>query len=120
MMNSRLDFRWPAGDGDMMSTALNAARRRAVGLVTLVGVGVLMTACSGGGGGPGGDPGARPLPAGYTCQSIRAELNKLDSQGAQSKVEAVNSGRKVDDKTRAVATRYNELLNYYLGGRCHV
>lgn len=86
----------------------------------MIGVGLALSACSGGGGGPGGDPGARPLPSGYTCQSIRAELNKLDSQGAQSKVEAVNSGRKVDDKTRAVASRYNELLNYYLGARCHV
>jgi len=71
-------------------------------------------------GGPGGDPGARPLPAGYTCQSIRGELNKLDAQGAQGKVEAVNAGRKVDDKSRAMAARYNELLNFYLGGRCHV
>lgn len=85
-----------------------------------LGIALALGACSGGGGGPGGDPGARPLPAGYTCQSVRAELNKLDAQGAQSKVEAVSSGRKVDDKTRAIASRYNELLNYYLGGRCHV
>lgn len=90
------------------------------GRIVVGGLLATLAACSGGEGGPGGDPGARPLPSGYTCQSIRGELNKLDSQGAQSKVEAVNSGRKVDDKSRAMAGRYNELLNYYLGGRCHV
>lgn len=89
------------------------------GVVVLTGV-AMMAACAGGGGNTGGDPGARALPAGYTCQSIRGELNKLDSQGAQGKVEAVSQGRKVDAATRAVADRYNQLLNYYLGGRCHV
>jgi hypothetical protein len=69
---------------------------------------------------PGGDPGARPMPAGYTCQSVRSELDKLDRQGAQSKVEAANRGGKVSADTKAVADRYNLLLNYYLGARCHV
>jgi len=69
---------------------------------------------------PGGDPGARPLPPGQTCQSIKAELNKLDGRGVQSKVEAVTAGRKISPKDRAEADRYNELLNWYLGGRCHV
>jgi hypothetical protein len=32
----------------------------------------------------------------------------------------VSTGRKVSDKDRADAARYNDLLNYYLGGRCHV
>ena len=68
----------------------------------------------------GGDPGARPLPPGMTCQSVRQELNVLDAKGVPSKVEAITSGRKVSDSDRAVAGRYNELLNYYLGGRCHV
>jgi hypothetical protein len=67
----------------------------------------------------GGDPGARPLPPGATCQSIRAELNKMDSQGAQSKVQRASQG-KVDAATQAVADRYNGLLNQYLGARCHV
>jgi hypothetical protein len=68
----------------------------------------------------GGDPGARPLPTGMTCQSVRSELNALDARGVPSKVEAVSAGRKVSDKDRADASRYNQLLNYYLGGRCHV
>jgi hypothetical protein len=69
-------------------------------------------------GGPGSDPGARPLPPGASCQSIRAELNRMDSQGAQSKVERASRGR-VDAATQAVADRYNGLLNQYLGARCH-
>ena len=69
---------------------------------------------------PGGDPGARPLPPGQTCQSLRGDLNRMDSRGAQAKVEAVTAGRKVSAQDKAEVDRYNELLNYYLGGRCHV
>ena len=82
-------------------------------------VAIALGACSGGGGGSGGDPGARPLPSGASCQSIRGELNRMDSQGAQSKVEAARNGR-ADPNTKAVAQRYNDLLNQYLGARCHV
>lgn len=71
-------------------------------------------------GAAGGDPGARPMPAGYNCQSVRAELNKLDSRGVPAKVEAVSAGRRVSDRDQGDVTRYNQLLNYYLGGRCHV
>jgi hypothetical protein len=67
----------------------------------------------------GGDPGARPLPPGQSCQSLRAELNKMDSQGAQSKVERATQG-KADAASKAIADRYNTLLNQYLGARCHV
>ena len=66
----------------------------------------------------GGDPGALALPPGQSCQTLRAELNKMDSQGAQSKVERASRG-KVDPATQAVADRYNQLLNQYLGARCH-
>lgn len=68
----------------------------------------------------GGDPGARPLPAGSTCQSLKAELAAMDSRGVPAKVEAVSQNKKVSDKDKADAARYNQLLNYYLGGRCHV
>ena len=74
-------------------------------------------ACAGGGS-SNGDPGARSLPAGQSCQTIRAELNKMDSQGAQAKVEAAQKGG-ASPQTKAVADRYNQLLNYYLGARCH-
>jgi len=68
----------------------------------------------------GGDPGAQALPAGETCGSIRAELNRMDARGVPAKVSAVNSGRRVSDKDRELAERYNTLLNQYLGARCHV
>jgi hypothetical protein len=67
-----------------------------------------------------GDPGPKPLPAGYSCQSVRAELNKLDARGVPSKVEAMSAGRSLSGSDRELAQRYNTLLNYYLGGRCHV
>ena len=77
-----------------------------------------LAACESGGSGVGGDPGARALPAGKSCQSIRGELNQMDAQGAQSKVEAASRGKN-DASTKTVADRYNQLLNEYLGARCH-
>ena len=79
---------------------------------------MLLAGCESGGS-KGGDPGARPLPAGQTCQSVRSELDRMDAQGAQSKVERASRGN-ADAATKAVAERYNSLLNQYLGARCHV
>lgn len=90
---------------------------RKVVLSAVVGSALVVAGCETSG--SGGDPGARSLPSGASCQSIRAELNKLDSQGAQGKVEAARQ-RKVDPATQAVADRYNGLLAQYLGARCHV
>lgn len=70
--------------------------------------------------GPYGDPGARPLPAGYSCQSVRAELNRLDAKGIRPKVEAASAGKKLSQQAQADVDRYNYLLNVYLGARCHV
>jgi hypothetical protein len=69
---------------------------------------------------PNGDPGARPLPPGSSCQSLRAELNKLDSRGVPAKVEAASAGKRLSANDKADVDRYNQVLNYYLGGRCHV
>ncbi len=91
--------------------------RRTSVLVVLAGT-FALAGCESGGNGVGGDPGARPLPSGQSCQSVRAELNKMDSQGAQSKVERATQG-KADAASKAVADRYNSLLNQYLGARCH-
>lgn len=92
---------------------------RSMGVAVAVGLIALVGGCAAEGK-AGGDPGARALPPGMTCQSVRQELNTLDARGAPAKVEAVSAGRKVSESDRAVAARYNQLLNYYLGGRCHV
>ena len=93
---------------------------RTLSLLLAISSGLLLAGCeSGGSGGFGGDPGARALPAGQTCQSLRGDLNRMDSQGAQSKVERATSG-KASAADKAVADRYNQLLNQYLGARCHV
>jgi len=43
----------------------------------------------------------------------------MDNSGVPSKVERVNAGRRVSARDRKLANRYNELLNQYLGARCH-
>jgi len=91
---------------------------RALPFAAVVTIALGLAACEGGGGN-GGDPGARSLPAGKSCQSIRGELNQMDAQGAQGKVERASRGN-ADAATKAVADRYNQLLNEYLGARCHV
>lgn len=68
----------------------------------------------------GGDPGAIAMPAGQSCQSVRAELNRLDAKGTQSRVEAASRGAKLAPAVQADVDRYNQLLNLYLGARCHV
>ncbi len=68
----------------------------------------------------GGDPGAISLPSGQSCQSVRAELNKLDSRGVPARVEAAQSGKKLPPPQQAEVEQYNSLLNQYLGARCHV
>jgi hypothetical protein len=91
---------------------------KTVAAVMAITLSLAVAGCETTGSGPGGDPGARPLPAGQSCQSLRGELNKMDAGGAQGKVERASKG-KVDPATQAVADRYNQLLNQYLGARCH-
>ena len=79
-----------------------------------------LAGCAEDGGSYGGDPGARPLAAGQTCGTIRQELNRLDSRGTQAKVEAATQGKKLPPAAQADVDRYNDLLNQYLGARCHV
>jgi len=92
----------------------------AVRVVVLAGALAALAGCAEDGGGYGGDPGARPLAAGQTCGSIRQELNRLDSRGTQAKVEAATQGKKLPAAAQADVDRYNDLLNQYLGARCHV
>lgn len=67
----------------------------------------------------GGDPGAKPLPAGMTCPSLKQEMDRLVSRGVQGLIEGRQAGRKLTPAQNADADRYNELLNYYLGARCY-
>ena len=82
-------------------------------------IGALLAGCASEGK-TNGDPGSIAMPAGYTCQSVRAELGRLDAKGTQPKVEAAQRGQKLSPQAQAEVDRYNELLNIYLGARCHV
>ena len=92
------------------------------GCLAVVLVTVLTGALQGCGGAAGGsgDPGARPLPPGQSCGSIRSELNRLDSQGVPAQVERASNGGNLSSGQRANVDKYNDLLNQYLGARCHV
>jgi hypothetical protein len=95
-----------------MPGTLVVARTLALGWLVVIG------GCAGGT--SGDNPSAQALPAGETCQSVRAELDKLDAKGTRSKVEAAGRGQKLAPQARADVDRYNDLLNAYLGARCHV
>src|SRR5512136_1593874 len=100
----------------MVSRAGVSAGRRARALA-MAGLTVLAAGCAGGG---SGDPGAKSLPPGETCQSLRGQLDRLLARGVQSKVEALSAGRSLSPKDKADAEAYNRVLNQYLGARCHV
>ena len=57
---------------------------------------------------------------GGSCQTVRAELNKLDARGTGPKVEAANAGKKLSPRDQEDVRRYNVLLEQYLGNQCHV
>jgi hypothetical protein len=66
------------------------------------------------------DPGPRPLAAGQTCQSLRTEMDSLDRRGARGIVESHLAGRPLTPERTGMARRYLDLLDQYLGARCHV
>ncbi len=86
----------------------------------LVILGFVAAGVAGCGGASGGDPGAKALPVGESCQSIRSELNRLDSKGVPALIERQSAGGKLNPGQKADADSYNNLLNQYLGARCHV
>jgi hypothetical protein len=86
-------------------------------LISVVALGATLQGC---GGAAGGDPGARNLPMGASCQTIRGELNKMDARGVQSTVERSTNGGKLSPAQRTDVDTYNRLLGQYLGARCHV
>ncbi len=94
--------------------------RTSTSLVAAIGLaGVALSGCASGNA-AGGDPGAIAMPSGSSCQSVRGELNKLDAKGTPSRVEAASRGARLAPAQQAEVDRYNQLLNLYLGARCHV
>lgn len=104
--------------GGRERASAHGAKRAVVKLGVCV-VALLVAACSGGGGSTGGDPGARQLPPGSSCQTVRAEMDKLLSRGVQPRVEAAQAGKKLPPQQQAEVDQYNRLLAQYLGARCH-
>lgn len=89
--------------------------------LAVVGLAVVgLAGCASSQAGGGGDPGAMAMPSGQSCQSVRGELNRLDARGTPSRVEAASRGGRLSPQHQADVDRYNQLLNLYLGARCHV
>jgi hypothetical protein len=86
--------------------------------LALVGAAAILSGCADNS--SSGDPGGIPLASGQSCGTIRQELDKLDRKGTQSKVEAATAGKKLAPAAQVDVDRYNQLLNQYLGARCHV
>lgn len=83
--------------------------------ILVVAVGLCVAAC--GGPSPGG-PGANASPSG--CKGLQKELKRYERKGVASWAEAKNAGRKLSKAKEADLRIYNELLNKYLGGKCHI
>jgi hypothetical protein len=79
---------------------------------------VVLAGCGGATG--GGDPGAKPLPPGQSCQSVFSEMRRLEGRGVQSAIERQQRGGALSPSQKSDADSYNRLLNDYLGARCHV
>lgn len=93
---------------------------RCAGVVAISVLAGLLAAGCGGGPQAGGDPGARALPSGQSCQSVRSDMDRMLSRGVQPRVEAAQSGKKLPPQQQAEVDQYNRLLAQYLGARCHM
>ncbi len=70
-----------------------------------------------GGPAPGGPaPGANPS----GCKALRKELQRYERKGIAGWAEAKNAGKKLSKSRESDLRIYNELLNKYLGGKCHL
>lgn len=99
---------------------LNGRTGRSAGVVVIAALTGMLAAGCGGGPQAGGDPGARALPSGQSCQSLRSDMDRMLSRGIQPKVEAAQAGRKLPPQQQAEVDQYNRLLAQYLGARCHL
>lgn len=83
-------------------------------------VSVVLLAAAGalGGCAQNGPSGFTSAAGGGSCQSARAELNRLDAQGVPSKIQAQQAGAKMSAQSQSQIDRYNDMLNVYLGSGC--
>lgn len=81
--------------------------------------GVVLSLIFSGCGGPAAQgPGNDVSPG--RCAEIQKELKVYQNQGVASWAEAKDAGRSLSKKREAGLKRYNDLLNQYLGGKCHL
>ena len=77
-------------------------------------IAAMLAACSG----TEGPQGPGPMLADNACAQLRGDLNAMDSRGVPGLVELRNAGKKLAPAQDAEATRYNQVLDQYLGGQC--
>ena len=78
-------------------------------------VAAVLAACSGT---EGPQQGPGPMLADNACAQLRGDLNAMDKRGVPGLVDSRNSGKKLAPAQDAEATRYNQVLDQYLGGQC--
>lgn len=71
-----------------------------------------------GGPAPGGPAPTSATPS--NCKSLQKELKRYQNKGVAGWAEAKNAGKKLSKSKEADLRVYNELLNKYLGGKCHL
>jgi major membrane immunogen (membrane-anchored lipoprotein) len=92
---------------------MTTTKVRGLEFVFVIAAACLLAGCAGKGGSTAsGSP--------ENCKSIKAQLNQLDAKGVQAYVEAESQGKKLSPGKKKLADKYNNLLNDYLGARCHV
>jgi hypothetical protein len=95
------------------------SKRLATGALILM-LALALAGCANGTANANGDPGPAALSPGETCESIRANLTKMDRAGVPAYVERQSQGKSLSAAQKSQADLYNKLLNEYLGARCHV
>lgn len=70
-----------------------------------------------GGPGPNGS-GQAPTPSG--CAALQKDLKVYQNKGVAGWAAAKSAGKKLSKSQEDGLRRYNELLNKYLGGKCHL
>jgi hypothetical protein len=76
-------------------------------------VAAALAACSGTDG-----PQQPAMLADNTCAQLRADLNSMDKRGVPGMIDARNNGKKYGAQQDAEISRYNQVLDQYLGGQC--